>query len=568
MMRYRLVSMLLVLVLLIVPFSGCTDTVPTSADNPIATAEEVRELMASREMVKAEQPPLLCINGVPAVYEESKKAYFFTISDEEAWEKLTPTIEGYTVVYQTDLAQSSKVQLLGSNRGAYLIAYNDTQYIKLTVMFTTLPVMAINTMPLPAEYVYHDADEEVEVVYDENEEPIPYDPYAVPPEDPDRPIGDYETFMELTLLDAHAQEHGYQNGFTTYARAHIRGRSSRNYEKNSYKIELLENKDGVLKERDETLLGMRNDGDWNLNGMYAEPTKVRDKVASDLWLAITADREREGYSTGYRCEYVEVIINGLYHGLYLLTERIDHKQLGLADGDYLYFSEGDVGKHYREFTMLEPDDNDTTVAGYSLKYPKELSDEINEWAQFGELTKLIDVTASEKFVKEAPSMIDLDSLADYEIFIQAAAARDNLIQNTYYAARLQEDGSYLYEFLPWDMDQTFGNRWHGDEPLLTGEDYHGMQEYNMRFWVSDKVKLRNAGGYNDIVKARYAQLRETVLSDEAMIAMVEEANAAIMDSGAYTRNKTRWSYGAYSSITKPMTDFIKNRMVYVDSLYK
>ena len=70
------------------------------------------------------------------------------------------------------------------------------------------------------------------------------------------------------------------------------------------------------------------------------------------------------------------------------------------------------------------------------------------------------------------------------------------------------------------------------------------------------------------VKARYAQLRETVLTDDNLIQMVKDANASIVNSGAYTRNKTRWPYGGYSIITDSLEDFIVDRMAYVDSLYQ
>jgi len=565
--KTKLLSLLLAVALMMGLFAGC-DAAPKTL-NTFLSEEAASKIMQTHTLVTPEEPPELYINGVKAVYEADKKQYFFTVADTQEWELLTPTVEGYTAAYQSNFEQSPKSHTLKSNRGVYLIAYNDTEFLKLCVMFTSLPVMSITTKTLPKNYSYHDIDEEIDWKYDEEGEPIPCDYYAAPPEDIDAPIGVYDTFIDLTLLDAKAEEHGYENGFTTMARAHIRGRSSLNYPKNNLKIELLKEENGILVERNETLLGMRKDGDWNLNGMYAEPTKVRDKVAADIWLALTADRETSGLSTGYRCEYIEVIVNGHYHGLFLITERIDRKQLGLLDGDYLYFSEGDVGKHYSQFLNLPLDDDDDTVAGYSLKYPKVMTDAVNEWEVFGKLTKTIDAINPENFAKIAPKMINCDSLADYEIFIQAVAGVDNRIQNTFYVARKQADGSYRFEFVPWDLDQTFGNRWIGEyDPLLTGEDFHDMKSYNMHFWVSDKMNNRNTGGYTDTVKARYAQLRETVLSDEAMTQRVKDANELIVNSGAYARNKTRWPYGGYSIITDAVEDFIVERMQYVDSLYK
>ncbi len=565
-MRKQIVAILMVIVMLATMLSGCE--LPKKSKNAILSEADAREIMQTHTLVTPDEPPALCINGVKAVHEAQKNQYFFTISDDEEWELLTPTLEGYTVAYQSDFEQSTKEASLKANRGVYLLAYNDTEFMKFNVMFTTLPVLSLETKQLPAEYTYHDADEEIDWEFDKYGEPIEYDPYAAPSDDEDAPIGVYETFVELTLLDAKAAEHGYENGFTSMARAHIRGRSSRAYPKSNYKIELLEDKDGVLKERDETLLGMRLEGDWNLNGMYAEPTKVRDKVAADVWLAVTEDREAVGFSTGYQCEYVEVIINGRYHGLYLLTERIDQKQLGLKDGEYMYFSEGDIGKHYSQFMDLPFDENDDTIAGYSLEFPKEMNDTENEWELFGELTKAVESTGPDKFEAVAPTLIDVNSLADYEIFVQAVAGCDNLIQNTFYVARLQEDGTHRFEFVPWDLDQTFGNKWFGDHtPLLTGEDLNGMRDYECHFWVSEKMKFTNACDFNNILKERYAQLRKTVLSTETLTDMVQDANEAIVNSGAYARNKTRWPYGGYSIITDPLEDYIEDHMKFVDRLF-
>lgn len=564
-MTKRLTAWLCVLSLVLSLFVGC-DAEETQSGNRFISNDEKQALFAERSAYKPDEPLTLLINGVEAIYEEDKRAYFFSISDDDEWETLTPAVEGYDTVYTTHFELDTKANFLRKNRTVTVLAYNDTQYVTLPVYFSSLPILSIDTLQLPAEYRYHDEGEPYDVYYDDEGEPIPYDPHAVPSDSIKKPIGEYETFLEMTLLDPLAEEHGYENGFTSYARAHIRGRSSRKYPKNSYKLELLKEENGVLVERDKTLLGMRADGDWNLNGMYAEPTKVRDKVASDLWLALTEDYDGQGLSNGYRCEYIEVIINGHYHGLYLLTERIDRKQLDLQDGDRLYFSEGDLGKLYQEFLMC--DEDDMTVSGYSLDWPKERTAPYDEWVPFADLTKLVDATNMDTFNKTATDMICVESLANYELFIQSACGIDNLIQNTFYIARQQEDGSYRFEFLPWDMDQTFGNRWHGQEPLYTGEDYYNLTNYDMNFWVSTKMGVRNTGDYNDYLKERYAALRQTVLSTESLQQRVRDANAAIVDSGAFMRNKIRWEFGAYEEDVTALNSFIAARMDYLDDMYQ
>lgn len=565
-MRKRWLCVWLCVTLTVGLFSGCEWSLDGKQKNPFVDQERYMELIKSRTVTALGEPPALLINGVRAVYETKKNCFFFSVTEGDEWETLIPSVEGYETVYVTAFEQESKPAFLAANRTVKVLMYNDTSYASVSVQFTSLPVLSMRTKTLPAEYHYHDEGEEQETYYDDDGEPIPCDLYAPPSEDADKPIGEYDTFMEIMLLDPLASEHGYENGFTSLARAHIRGRSSRNYPKNSFKLELLQESGGLLTERDVTMLGMRSDGDWNLNGMYAEPTKVRDKVAMDLWLNITADRETGGIRNGYRGEYAELIINGQYFGLYLMTERIDRKQLDLADADRMYFAEGDLGKTYMDFRDCE--DDDLTVAGYSLDWPKERSEPYDEWGAMEELTRAV-TWDIERFREWAPTWINTESLVDYEVFIQAAAAVDNVIQNTFLVARANDDGTFTFSFVPWDMDQTFGNRWHGDEPLYTGEDYWSMVEWDGDyFWVSAKMNQTNANGYRDAVSARYNDLRETVISNKTIIGMIEEEWALLENSGAFVRNKTRWPDGGYAKDSTEITAFVAQRMSRLDEQYR
>ncbi len=562
-MKNRILTGLFAVVLCLCMFNGCRVGNASDSGNVFVTQEQYSELIAERKAFKPDEPLELYINGVKAVYETKKQYYFFSVSENEEWELLAPTVEGYEAVYVSNFEDQTKAEFLSANRAAKLLLYTADTYTSLSVMFTMLPVLAVQTKQLPADYLYHDHDEEPELFKDDEGNEIPCDLYAPPSDDPDTPIGLYETFAEITLIDPLAAEHGYENGFTSLARFHIRGRSSRQYPKNSFKMELLTLQDNLLVERDATLLGMRSDGDWNLNGMYAEPTKVRDKVATDLWLNMTADREAT-LSIGYQAEYAEMIINGQYFGLYLMTERIDRKQLDLKDGDRLYFAVGDLGKHYKDYYECENDDME--ISGYSLDWPKERTEPYDEWVPFGDLCYAMG-TNIDKFKELAPPLVNSDSLADYEIFIQTACAVDNIIQNTFFVARVQDDGSYEFTFIPWDMDQTFGNRWHGEEPLLTGEDYWSLTGRDCNFWIAEKMTFRNTEGYRDTVNERYNALRRTVISDKSLVDAINAEFELLQNSGAYVRNKTRWPDGGYTDNVDAMNDFVVERMRFLDSQY-
>ena len=73
------------------------------------------------------------------------------------------------------------------------------------------------------------------------------------------------------------------NIITMHAGFKIRGTSSQQYDKKSYRVELWADETGILM-ADTTFLGLRSDDDWNLEAMWAQPLRLRDKVANELWM--------------------------------------------------------------------------------------------------------------------------------------------------------------------------------------------------------------------------------------------------------------------------------------------
>lgn len=68
------------------------------------------------------------------------------------------------------------------------------------------------------------------------------------------------------------------------AKMRVRGGVSRNYPKLGFKLKLFEEDvQGNRQKRNASLLGLRRDSKWNLAALYADDTKIRDKVAIDLW---------------------------------------------------------------------------------------------------------------------------------------------------------------------------------------------------------------------------------------------------------------------------------------------
>jgi hypothetical protein len=68
--------------------------------------------------------------------------------------------------------------------------------------------------------------------------------------------------------------------------------------------------------------------------MYSDMSRVREKTGYQLWEKTSA--VTESFVASSRMQYVELLFNGSYHGVYGLTEPLDGRQLGLSDGDLLY----------------------------------------------------------------------------------------------------------------------------------------------------------------------------------------------------------------------------------------
>ena len=93
----------------------------------------------------------------------------------------------------------------------------------------------------------------------------------------------------------------------------LRGHSSQMFPKKSYGLELVDRKG---EGRDVGLLGMPEDDDWVLTANYSDKSLMRNA------LAYRAAREVAGrYAPETR--HVEVVLNGNYRGVYLLTQKIE-----------------------------------------------------------------------------------------------------------------------------------------------------------------------------------------------------------------------------------------------------
>lgn len=105
----------------------------------------------------------------------------------------------------------------------------------------------------------------------------------------------------------------------------IRGNSSRNFDKKSYRIKLVTDA-SASENLSLPLLGMSPDNDWALHGPFLDKTLMRNY----MWMNISA--EIMGYAPNVR--FCEVILDGEYQGIYVLMETIKEDEYRVDLSDY------------------------------------------------------------------------------------------------------------------------------------------------------------------------------------------------------------------------------------------
>jgi hypothetical protein len=281
----------------------------------------------------------------------------------------------------------------------------------------------------------------------------------------------------------------------------LRGGFFQTCPKKSYSIELWKDENGNDKEK-KSLLGMRDDDDWILDGLWNEPIRIRDFTSHALWLEMgRVQHQNEDMTIGIDRKYCELFLNGKYQGVYYLGEKIDRKQLNLEK--YNTQMEGELYKGYiwangTVYSSVDDfDNNSLTWSGYEAKYPKEIGKV--DWSNLHGLVDFIVNSIQSNFNNEISSKIDLDNVIDNYIFLNLIYATDNTGKNLFTG---RYNSLSLYFFVPWDMDGSFGNDWKGERTNITNKLLsNGLYD-----------KLLDFPDFRGGVKERWDELRNSKLN--------------------------------------------------------
>ena len=350
------------------------------------------------------------------------------------------------------------------------------------------------------------------------------------------------------------------NVITMHAGFKIRGTSSQQYDKKSYRVELWADETGTLM-ADTTFLGLRSDDDWNLEAMWAQPLRLRDKVANELWMEMYrlpyAESEPAALP-GIRMVYADLFINDEYLGVYALTERMDRKQLCLRkyNGDIRGVLYKGNGPGAPTFDTLPGYDNSLDRwDNYEWVYPNE-SDTAIDWNHLYSFTNFVMNASDNVFYSQYAAQFDKDNAIDYYLFINSMMAMDNMGRNLF-LARYKKSSTYIY--LPWDLD------------AIWGLDTDGNKTYNTLGLKSNGFFDRltqdcNDNGFVASAQTRYNALRSTILNREHIMELVQNQYDELMESGAYEREHEAWpEFTVDESQLDYLSNWLDDRFNYLDA---
>lgn len=321
---------------------------------------------------------------------------------------------------------------------------------------------------------------------------------------------------------------------TSHALWFVRGGWSATLLKTPFKLDLR--KDGGTN-KNINMLGMGADDDWILNPMNLDDTKLKEKLFSGLWNR-RADQVgwNEKMSGG---EYVEVVINQEYWGLFQLQRRVDGKFLDLKPGDVLLKSGSDLSASSVE-TAYE-----IVRSGLSEQDTFDLMRDV--------------------FEEGDTDSLNMDNFLDVNLFLQCASAMDNIQKNMFFLLK-EDDTGYDMRLLPWDTDMSWGVIWDDEAGGFVYDAETSRQMLTLRKEYDWMKRLHP--DLDQQMAARWFALRETLLNMETITGILEQEQQVLDRSGAQKRDLDQW--GLYYEGEDSLENLYRNigeRLVWLDAYY-
>jgi len=316
----------------------------------------------------------------------------------------------------------------------------------------------------------------------------------------------------------------------------------------------FETKDKLGNNTDVSILGMPAEHDWILIANYNDRVFMRNTLAFHLF-------EVMGHYAA-RTSLCEVIVNGSYEGIYVLTEklkrdknRIDISQLDADDnagdsltGGYIFKEDSySIGYNCWKSNYSAYDRPDRDVY-FVFDYPK--VDAITD-QQKNYLMSFVDSYETTLYGNNFTdpnsgyrNYISVKSFIDYFIIGEVSRNVDAYKKSCYYYKDKDSKGGQLHAGPVWDFDWAWKNLIDNCDIFANTDGSGWANKVNdCNNWpVSPgwQVRMMEDTNFIDRLYSRYADLRQTSLSDVSLNNYIDSITNLINE--AQLRHYQRWPF--------------------------
>ncbi len=369
-------------------------------------------------------------------------------------------------------------------------------------------------------------------------------------------------------------------GYDGHIGIEVRGASSQMFPKKQYAVETRDAQGDNLNTE---LLGFPSENDWILHAPYSDKSLIRNA------LVYTLAAQTGHYAT--RTRFLELFLNDNYQGVYILMEKIkrDANRVDIATLNPDEISGDDLSGGYivkidkwagdeTDGWFSDPHPNYRGVT-YQYHYPKEddIATEQREYIQ-NFITEFEALFLDDTYLDPQDGYydrIDFDQFVDYAIMQEFGKNVDGFRLSSFLYKDKDSNDPRLHTGPVWDFNLAFGNAnyYNGANPVGWYFDTDlSRDSWRIPFWW---YKIWEDQTFKYAFNVRWQELRQTVLSDEHIQAMLDSLGSEI--GAAQTRNFERWpildewvwpnSYvgGSYANEITFLQGWINSRLTWMDS---
>ncbi len=327
----------------------------------------------------------------------------------------------------------------------------------------------------------------------------------------------------------------------------IRGQSSQQFPKKNFAVELWNN---AGLDTSVSILGMPTNSDWVLSAPYSDKSMLRN--------ALTYHLGRKMGAWQPRFKFCEVYMNGSYHGVYMVIEKIKRDS-----------NRVDINK-------LKPDEisGDNLTGGYIVKVDKTWDLTTNEYftsypsivypnSRYYNFTyvypKSTDIVPAQKtyirnYITSLENILngdifkdpiygfrkymDMNSFIDFQIMNELVNNVDGYRYSTFFYKKRDSDGGKLFAGPLWDFDLCYGNVDYSPLNLATDNwlypKFGTTENYPMHWWA----RLMQDPDYSNAFSKRWKELRSGPFKTDSIMAYLNDTIQYL--GNAVDRNFVRW----------------------------